>query len=126
MTKTLTEQWREGTLPDGYYYTKGAFDDDIYISHLDYEIEEDKRLPVEEVLAPVPSYEEYKELVSKTDKLEKMAFHYTPEEWNTMMRMVEHLQEQIKDANEVIDACCSLPETNWVVIDSYREKWGVK
>ena len=71
MTKTLTEQLREGTLPEGYYYTKGAFDDDIYIAHFDYEIEEDKRLPVEEVLAPVPSYDEYKQLVSKTRQLEK-------------------------------------------------------
>lgn len=39
---------------------------------------------------------------------------------------IELLQEQLKEANEVINACCSLPETNWIVIDSYREKWGVK
>lgn len=45
---------------------------------------------------------ENKRLQKRNEKLEKMAFHYTPEEWNTMLRKIEHLQEQLHEANEVI------------------------
>lgn len=79
MTKTLTEQWREGTLPDGYYYI------DYDTQQRIFEIEDGcatyQGLPAEtyflndvcliKVVAPVPSYEEYTELVSKTEQLEK-------------------------------------------------------
>ena len=102
MTKTLTEQWREGTLSDGCYYVKDCdgtinwfvAQNKILWRDLNNPIYASERI---EVLSAVPSYDEYK-----------------------------RLQEQLKEANEVIDACCSLPETNWIVIDSYREKWGVK
>jgi len=68
MTKTYTEQWREGTLPEGFYYVNGKW--------INYYSKDDGHFDdggVEEVLAPVPSYEEYK-----------------------------RLQEQIKEANNVI------------------------
>jgi len=96
MTKTLTEQWREGTLPDGYYYI------DYDTQQKIFEIEDGcatyQGLPAEtyflndvcliKVLGPVPDYMDCKgliydsinlsdsrkridELVSKTDKLEK-------------------------------------------------------
>lgn len=46
--------------------------------------------------------EKVKRLQERNEKLEKMAFHYTPEEWNTMLRMIARLQEQLNEANEVI------------------------
>jgi len=73
MTKSLTEQWREGTLSMGYYYVstppsyggeKIKYLDDDCCFGLDDDI-------IQKVLAPVPSYDEYKELVSKTEQLEK-------------------------------------------------------
>lgn len=91
MTKTLTEQWREGKLPDGKYYIKlePNFTERYDVGYSEggdfvlYNIED-----IEEVLAPVPDYMDCKrlmndsieldkakikiyELVSKTDKLEK-------------------------------------------------------
>lgn len=57
MTKTLTEQWRDGTLPSGEYYIKlddGSFATDKYFGKSGGFAEE---IPVE-VLAPVPSYSE--------------------------------------------------------------------
>lgn len=88
MTKTLTEQWREGKLKTGWYYTKHD-DGKIYIwlcfkDDCSY-IENPE---VREILGPVPDYYDCKgliydsinlanarkridELVSKTDKLEK-------------------------------------------------------
>lgn len=100
MTKTLTEQWREGTLPDGDYYIKGAFDDDIYISQLDYEIEEDKRLPIEEVLAPVPSYTELT-LMAGNYRLAKKALRDCYNEmkyWATMNHRCSKIFNHIKAA----------------------------
>lgn len=104
MTKKLTEQWREGTLPEGDYYIKGAFDDDIYISHLDYEIEEDKRLPVEEVLAPVPSYDEYKELTQRVGRLEldNEVLEDVVQECNKRGLENKKLQEQLKIATKAL------------------------
>ena len=72
--KSLTEQWQEGELKEGHYYTlldtdskmieiNYCWDDGCFQDYCDNMIEE--------VLAPVPSYEEYQQLVSKTDKLEK-------------------------------------------------------
>lgn len=60
---TLTEQWDKGGLPEGDYYIKrrnGDFlCDNIHTSGVwRNSIDED----ILEVLAPVPSYEEYKKL----------------------------------------------------------------
>ena len=87
MTKTLTEQWRDGTLPSGEYYIKlddGSFTTDKYFGKSGGFAEE---IPVE-VLGLVPDYMDCKgliydsinladarkridELVSKTEQLEK-------------------------------------------------------
>lgn len=100
MTKTLTEQWREGKLPDGNYYFKlkdgtilsgcQAITDGVFrCEYMDFH----KR--VKEVLAPVPSYEEYKELVSKTDELVQK-IHILNEQ-NT--KQYNELCEEIKKNN---------------------------
>ena len=62
MTKTLTEQWREGKIKEGYYYTllntdskmieiNYCWDDGCFQDYCDNMIDE--------VLAPVPSYDEF-------------------------------------------------------------------
>lgn len=45
-------------------------------------------------------------LQERNEKLEKMAFHYTPEEWNTMMRMVARLKEQLAIATKALEGVC--------------------
>lgn len=74
MTKTLTEQWREGTLPEDCYYilTKNGHikkDRTCFYSHTDEQcfcfISNND---IEEVLAPVPNYNES---MQKTYTLEK-------------------------------------------------------
>ena len=59
MTKSLTEQWKDGTLEEGDYYIRRTDDviiDFYYNRHWDWmEYEQD----IKEVLAPVPSYEEF-------------------------------------------------------------------
>ena len=84
MTKTLTEQWKDGELPDGTYYIRCVDVGDNYISCNEEEYEkidtysgfdehfiETNNDEIVEVLAPVPSYDEHKQLVSKTEQLEK-------------------------------------------------------
>lgn len=64
----LTEQWKKGELPSGYYYVKNEFDNifpsdysedydyigDVVIKDFFTEVSE-----IKEVIAPVPSYEEW-------------------------------------------------------------------
>jgi len=72
--KSLTEQWREGTLPRGGYYIK-LLDGSIKQTDYDnisktFDTEYFRyNVSVKEVLAGVPSYDEYKELVSNPDEL---------------------------------------------------------
>lgn len=76
MTKTLTEQWRDGTLEQRYYYVK-YFGNcqkpfvEIELKNFLLDLVKVKDMDKIEVLAPVPSYDEYKELVRKSDKLKK-------------------------------------------------------
>lgn len=74
MTKTLTEQWREGTLEDGFYYIKKNLCGIKDIKTEELFSGEFCTVPneyIEEVLEPVPSYDEYQQLVSKAEQLEK-------------------------------------------------------
>lgn len=78
MTKTLTKQWQEGKLPAGLYYIEGKGDYHIAIirnifNHvLSSPYREDDVFEPEFVpIASVPSYYEYRELISKTEQLQK-------------------------------------------------------
>lgn len=78
MTKTLTEQWREGTLKEGYYYIIIKDMDGIIIDSFDTwyhlkgnPIKQFSYVDIQEVLDPVPTYNEYQALLS--DHLAKQA-----------------------------------------------------
>jgi regulator of replication initiation timing len=60
---TLTEQWKKGELEKGYYYVKGIQKyDGINVYWIGYPIHESERRWIVEVLAPVPSYEEWRDI----------------------------------------------------------------
>lgn len=67
---TLTEQWNKGKLPEGDYYIKRRNGYLLY-DNIDTQgvwrnsIDED----IEEVLAPIPSYEEWQELLKQRNQL---------------------------------------------------------
>lgn len=71
MTNKLTEQWRDGTLPDGKYYIKlePDFKERYDVGYSEggdfalYNIED-----IEEVLEPVPSYYGWKQAKENLDK----------------------------------------------------------
>ena len=66
MSKELTEQWRNGTLKEGVYWCEVI--ESPYVEQVHLPCCEDI---VVEVLAPVPSFDEYNELMQKIHKLEK-------------------------------------------------------
>lgn len=90
MTKTLTEQLKNGTLKDGLYYIK---DNDNILIGIRYCLTMtrliDDGCPSFEVLAPVPSYDKYNELVQKIHILN---------EQNT--KIYNELCEEIKENKE--------------------------
>jgi len=71
MTKTLTEQWRGVKLPQSCYYIKNQDDEE----HIAYDVGlndimfDGKFVFVQEVLAPVPSYDEFKRLQEQIKEL---------------------------------------------------------
>ena len=76
----LTEQWKKGELPEGHYYIKTRSETNIdeYIQwYKDHGIPSEKSFAyfnVQQVLAPVPSYEE----------------------WQASEKYIKHLEEKIK------------------------------
>jgi len=132
MKKTLTEQWKNGKLNDGWYYLKVKSELGncpvisecvTNYSHLEpysdfYEYDDSH---VEEVLAPVPSYEEYRELldlnVYEKDRKKVMGLE----------DKVKRLQEQLKEANEAIMSMVGNgPYKADEIGQEYLDKWGVK
>lgn len=99
MTKTLTEQCKDGELKDGYYYVVSKWSCKIEINDYYEGCWQDlKEEYIKEVLEPVPSYDEYK-----------------------------RLQEQVKSANNAMKAMLpfahNYPKER---IKKYLNKWGVK
>ena len=65
---TLTEQWKKGELPKGYYYIKLPTGRMEVISHDSFQYLESETIKNRlEVLAPVPSYEEWQKMKEQRD-----------------------------------------------------------
>ena len=67
---TLTEQWTKGELPEGFYYVDDGAEVTIDYYLCDYWERHFDR-DVHQVLAPVPSYEEYQKLKTENKALKK-------------------------------------------------------
>lgn len=99
MTKTLTEQWREGTLSDGEYYVKdwdGKIDWFVTKNKILWRDENNPMYASEriEVLAPVPSYDDYNEL--------KQSNKYLKSGIETREKQIELLQKSLGIATKAL------------------------
>ena len=111
MTKTLTEQWREGTLPDGKYYIKlePNFTERYDVGYSEggdfalYNTED-----IEEVLAPVPSYDEHNEL--------KQDNKYLKSGIETRDKQIEQLVKRLEIATKALKR---IDPPN-IIFDDYR------
>lgn len=142
MTKTLTEKFVNNELDDRlYYFTQKMSQDNVEIGHsfefnmvraddgeyLDWFL-------IHEVVAPVPSFDEYKELTQKVGRLELDS--------EAQEQVIQELKEQLNEANKVIKTTNQITGnidlSNFdyehrrkidgitMETDSYLEKWGVK
>lgn len=90
MSKELTEQWRNGTLPAGDYYLKHT-DGRILIYWFNgVEFRFIYNVFIKEVLAKVPTYDQFVELTEKADL------------FSQLVKKVEELESRLKEAEEVI------------------------
>lgn len=129
MTKTLTKQWREGTLDNGYYYVRSGWSKSVETRYLGNGFFEGNI----EVLAPVPSYDEYKELVRKADKLDKIMADTTTNPLDCMQIeidglniYVERLQKQLNEANHILKDVFISDAYYKSKRAQYLKRWGVK
>jgi hypothetical protein len=128
MSKELTEQWKNGELPDGYYYID--YDTQKRIFEIEDGCATYQGLPAEtyflndvcliKVLAPVPSYDKVKEL--KEDN------RFLKSGIETRDKQIELLQEQLKEANEIISYVSRTSNYGPIYEPCYVycQKWGVK
>lgn len=109
----LTDKWKKGEFiicnagKCQYYYVQN--EEQREVIKTEYCLFDDNT-PNWQILAPVPSYDEWKakleenaQLKERISKLEKMQYSYTPEEWNTMLRTVNRTKELLKECFEYID-----------------------
>ena len=125
MNKTLTEKWKDGELKEGEYYCK--ITESPYIERVHLPCLGDSEFVIE-VLSPVLTYDEYKDI-------EKGYIEICHE--------CRRLQEQLKEANELIKAYATpievlrKTEGNLIITETklyydpiksqeYLNKWGVK
>lgn len=97
----LTEQWKKGELPEGHYYIKTHSETNIdeYIQwYKDHGIPSEKSFAyfnVQQVLAPVPSYEEWQNMNKAVN--ECMAANIKLVEQNAQ------LKELLKRAKDILE-----------------------
>ena len=136
MTKTLTEQWREGTLLEGHYYIRWSFNIDDEPSYMiDFYDRENfvggafinkQHKFIDEVMCVVPDYDEYRELLDlniyEKDRKKVMGLE----------DKVKRLQEQLKKAADFIEELSEACDLEGILYPQQRkkleeiEKWGVK
>lgn len=135
MSKELTDKWKAEKLKQAFYYLKFP-DMDISEIYTLYDMERFRYVKDSdkiEVLAPVPSYEEYKQVNEDVDKLSDLLTK-TNKGWEKTIKENKKLQEQLKDAEEALrfyDSKDFHYEVDGVVMGAepahkYKIKWGVK
>lgn len=131
MTKTLTEQWKSGKLPEDCYYilTKNGHikkERTCFYSHTDEQCFcFTSNNDIEEVIAPVPSYEEYCNLVFQVNKpknpLSDVMMCYDTEREK---EVVEPLQKKLAIATKALKDYANSDE--WELVDSKNVYWSRK
>ena len=93
MTKTLTEQWREGKLPAGCYYVLSTEDDTPVACDIDTVCD----FMIRDVLAPVPSYEELQSYEKCADMLIDLN-----KKWEKTIKERKRLEKKLEIALEIL------------------------
>lgn len=96
-SEQLTEQWKKGELYAGWYYIKIA--DIVFIDFFEGKVWKNKKDEyIDEVLAPVPSYEKWKEKLEENAHLKELLKEvkdYLPE-FETPMDILAKIDEALQ------------------------------
>ena len=95
---TLTEQWKKGELKEGWYYINDSQIDYKYSKHSSVDFFITPHEDIKEVLAPVPSYEEW-----------QRTFHYAGKyehEYTSCVMDYENLKQENQHLKDVISKMC--------------------
>lgn len=112
-SEQLTEQWKKGKLPSGWYWVEGCRDKGIYAYTGEYLNNMYRPRNSERIIEKVPSYDEYLSLTYAKEEDEKIIAEY--EEENTKLKECnDSLNNRdinlCRIANEIRDENFSLKE----------------
>lgn len=123
MTKTLTEQWRDGTLESGMYHWKLP-NNETFMATL-YKMDEYKQTKDASqivCLAPVPSYEELRE--------KEVIYNTTSRCNETLLWENESLKKKLEIATKALKEYANCKPTEWMTCvtadKALKEMEGVK
>lgn len=92
----LTEQWRKGELPEGFYYVKCDWSDEVEIRYVHNSVDDWKA-----IFAEVPSYDEWfkiKNLASLSECLQEKNIECLHRE-NKLKELLKECREVIKNVD---------------------------
>lgn len=95
----LTEQWKKGELPSGWFWVEGCRDKEIYAYTSEYLNHMYRPKNSDRIIEQVPSYDEWLE---KTKSLKVLAEAYCKEKQQN-----DKLKELLKECKEIFDECFS-------------------
>lgn len=111
-SEQLTEQWKQGELPSGWYYIKIA--DIVFIDFFEGKVWKNKKDEyIDEVLAPVPSYDEWKASENYIDYLKQCISVYESKDkqatetsiaYNELLEENTKLKELLKECRPYFNA----------------------
>lgn len=128
MSKELTEQWRNRAIKEGYYYIlhKSNKHYICLILNQDYWL---NKKETSDIIAPVPSYDQFVELTEKIEGLEQDN-KCLKSGINTYESQLSCISEQLKEANEIIkfysDARQLTEEEKQMTAEKYHLVYGLK
>lgn len=100
----LTEQWKKGELPEGWYYIEGNRVEGIYAYTAEYLNNMYRPRNGERIIAKVPSYEEWQSM----DRLEKIML----QERARLNKQVTELLEENTKLKELLKVCRECVDEN--------------
>lgn len=125
MSKELTEQWRNGELKKGLYYIKSKSGRKVFALHTNsashlFTPYNRYTLETKEVLAPVPTYNQFVELTEKV--------HILNEANMNLENIIGNFAKQLKEANDALKQIADTRnfQHGHKFAQSYIKKWGIK
>lgn len=94
----LTDKWKKGELPDGKYYMENTSGIIGMVGH-------SKVFPcynVKQILAPVPTFEEWQAKLEENEKLKTENKWYS-EQLNEAVKKIDKLKELLTECRECVD-----------------------